>query len=222
MVDKPILFSALMVRELLQDRKTQTRRVVKGWPNAGTNEWQLLGFYDGIAAFRSSGERLEIRCPLHVGSRLWVRENLVRPDGDTWLYAADRTPVTLAKEDEGAMVVWAHHHLLDYCPSIHMPRWASRITLEVTDTRLQRVQEISEGDAEAEGVETWELTAQEIADLQISDENPDVKKFWAVMGPGRYSAVMEYRLLWNSINAKRGFGWDANPWVWAYTFKVVR
>jgi hypothetical protein len=82
-------------------------------------------------------------------------------------------------------------------PSIHMPRWASRITLEVTDVRVERVQEISEEDAKTEGV------------------TPSiVGEWWDHL---KYRAG--FQTLWNSINEKRGFGWDENPWVWVVEFK---
>jgi hypothetical protein len=84
-------------------------------------------------------------------------------------------------------------------PSIHMPRWASRIMLEVTDVRVERVQEISTVNAEAEGCEGWQCR------------------------PKLYETVQraEFRELWDSINAKRGFGWKVNPWVWVISFKVL-
>jgi hypothetical protein len=84
-----------------------------------------------------------------------------------------------------------------------MPRWASRITLEITDVRVQRLQEISEEDAIAEGCESWSLTAQDIADIQISDDSPDMKEFAALLGPGTMPATAEYRMLWDSLNGKK-------------------
>jgi hypothetical protein len=78
-------------------------------------------------------------------------------------------------------------------PSIHMPRWASRITLEITDVRVERLQDIGTDDARAEGM--------------IGDEND--------------SPTGHYETLWDKLNAKRGFGWDVNPWVWALTFRLV-
>ncbi len=207
MVEKPILFSALMVRALLQNRKTQTRRVVKGWPNAGTNEWQLLGFHGGVAAFRSSGERLELKCPVTVGTRLWVRETWCQRmedgrflyEGETpLLWYAATTPGVVAGDDDGGIRYRKDgSEASPWKPSIHMARWASRITLEVVDVRLQRVQEITAEECIAEGLP---------ADMPMS---PDM---WRESFAG----------LWDAINAKRGFGWHANPWVWAYTFKVVK
>lgn len=87
-------------------------------------------------------------------------------------------------------------------PSIFMPRWASRITLEITDVRVERVQEITEEDARAEGF-------------------PGER--WAT-GHGDYSEIApseQFRELWDKLNASRGFGWDANPWVWVIEFKRI-
>ena len=96
---------------------------------------------------------------------------------------------------------------------------ASRITMEITDVRVQRLQEISEDDAKAEGVEPWTMTEQEIADIQISDCHPDEKELARLMGPGGFSYRFTYQMLWDELNAKRGFAWDTNPWVWAITFE---
>ena len=96
---------------------------------------------------------------------------------------------------------WAHDPDSDlrWRPSIFMPRWASRITVEVTEVRVQRVQGITAEDAIAEGV---------------NEENVYCEK--------HPRAVCAYALLWDHINEKRGFGWDVNPWVWAVSFKRVK
>ncbi|RPJ29807.1 MAG: hypothetical protein EHM35_13115 [Planctomycetaceae bacterium] len=95
-------------------------------------------------------------------------------------------------------------------PSIHMPRWASRTTLEVTEVRVQRVQEITCKDAEAEGAYTLDGFGREVAAHVAAAENLSV-----------ITPVILFRVLWNSINAKRGYGWDKNPWVWAVTFRRI-
>ncbi len=135
-----------------------------------------------------------IDCPYgQVGDRLWVREThylCVDADqklrGDTVYKASEANPDICKGE-------WR--------PSIHMPRWASRILLEITEVRVERVQEISEEDAVAEGCrESW--SAHSSATV-------------------RYTARHEFKELWDSLNAKRGFGWDFNPWVWVILFKLV-
>jgi hypothetical protein len=226
--ERPILFSAPMVRAILEGRKTQTRRVCTP------------------TAFYSNETRAKRPCPYgHPGDQLWVRE--------TWNCFHDLTDAERTKQDKilrrfqdgkvrdivaEAMALpvgsgerraiyaadfgdWAYDPDSDlhWRPSIFMPRWASRITLEITDVRVQRVQEISEEDALAEGVEPLSMTEQEIADLQISDSAPWEKKLAMAMGPGCFSHKFTFQMVWDSINAKRGYGWSANPWVWAVTFR---
>lgn len=207
-----------MVRAILEGRKTQTRRVVKWKPredglnlSASSLEtgYYMTGQPDSGWVLRSRGgntcwndRTYPIHCPYgSLGSRLWVREQLVRPDGDPWLYTADKQPVMVDVADETAMIVWAHHKMQDHCPSIHMPRWASRITLEITDVRVQRVQEISEEDARAEG-----------CDFDDGEPPPGHDE------ANRPTALIEFRGLWDTINGKT-FPWSANPWVFALTFR---
>ena len=94
-------------------------------------------------------------------------------------------------------------------PSIHMPRWASRITLEITDVRVERVQDISEADAWAEGIE--------VLDGQFADADicATAKKYGLMFE----NANCIYAHLWDTLYAARGLGWDVNPWVWVNTFK---
>lgn len=208
--ERPVLFSAPMVRAILEGRKTQTRRVVKPqppfWMQAHLNSGfrQIRNLYDNVwgagcaegSAFACRSEDT-IRCPYGtVGDRLWVRETWARTtdydgqfllDGVKALYRA--TPVVEPSR-------WR--------PSIHMPRWASRITLEVEAVRVERVQYISEADAMAEGVERIEFGPHEIAGLPVH--------------PMTSSYAEAFGKLWDSINGK-SHPWDANPWVWAITFR---
>ena len=192
MINRPIIFSAPMILALLDSRKTQTRRVLKkpawaqdeGWPHKVMDEQELDGSLCWFARETGCLARLPIPQP---GDRLWVRE-ACHIDGDQTTYRAD---MPTGCDTRG----WG------WKPSIFMPRWASRLTLTVTDVRVQRVQEISEGDALAEGVEPA--------------GSRDV-------GYSRFHARTGFHALWDSLNAKRGFGWDANPWVAAYTFTVHR
>lgn len=146
------------------------------------------------------------------GDRLWVKETvrvLGRERGDKWEccveYRADhenRLPET-PEEFRLCRELW-ERRLNRWTTPRFMPRWASRITLEVTDVRVQRVQEISEDDAVAEGMDgryCWAGAAR-------CDGSGDlvINQFWS---------------RWDSLNAKRGFGWDANPWVWIIDFKRV-
>lgn len=212
MKERPILFSAPMVRAILAGAKTQTRRLVRDVPD-GVIEVvpSLLANRGDLFDFRRNLDNpVAMRCPHGApGDRLWVKE--------TWrtsLCCDDRAPSTM--EVPGGGYGWPIWYVADggevtwrgakaggpgfTTPgktrvSIHMPRWASRITLEITDVRAQRLQDISDADARAEGVATP-------ADA------------W----PGR--PVYDFSQLWDSINGERA-AWASNPWVWAITFKRV-
>lgn len=213
--ERPILFSGPMVRAILEGRKSQTRRIVK------SSWWRCLDLDDNM-------DREIARCECHYGrpgERLWVRE--------TWKVEAfsHQTPTSgpekatyylgykadVGSIPRGKTVTFPNpvanafqKNRGDWRPSIHLPRWASRITLEIVSVRVQRVQEISEEDAEAEGI-----------DIVIDQHR---SPWCASSGSdgcacGGKSNREHFALLWDSINAKRGFGWEKNPWVWALTFK---
>jgi len=227
--ERPILFSAPMVRAYRRevDPKMQTRRT-SGLKkiNAEPDAWEYCyaGGVDSawhtFTKMHVSGtdDVLKIRCPYGVaGDRLWTREGMIRPDGDPWLYTADNEPVMVDPADETGMIVWAHHKQQDYCPSMFMPRWASRDTLEVISARPERLHDITEADAKSEGVEILEMSQSDIDDIQISDSSPDEKKFWKAMGPGSSSHRWEYEMLWGEINGPGS--WAKNPWVWRVEFR---
>ncbi|WP_241017152.1 hypothetical protein [Paraburkholderia sp. Ac-20342] len=211
-----------MVRALLDGSKTQTRRVVK-WLDlkpginlqfSGLTASQVAGAWVLESPTRSSHEWrcAQTPCPYGVpGDRLWVRETLSPTRNaagyiEDWHYAADGAKVPrmpgLNPEFSDAMA-FAHLARPSAVPSIHMPRWASRITLEVTGVRVERLQDISEDDAISEGIAKTPAG------------------FWSTYGQsetdGTYSPVTSYRCLWNSINGADA--WDANPWVWCVSFK---
>lgn len=204
--EKPILFSTPMVRAILDGRKTQTRRPVKGargafWDHGAWTPRVAEGAIDHWAladgrTFSAGAHRP--RCPYgSPGNLLWVREThhveaAGQPSGEgrRVLYRAD---------DEDAPVS-------RWTPSIHMPRWASRITLRVTDVRVERIQDISESDARAEGFEAHGGQCSGPMDPAEFDGT---------------TAAHELAALWDEINAKRGYGWDANPWVWVVEFERV-
>lgn len=204
MKEHPILFSQEMVDAILEG-KTQTRRVVKPQPFLGdTGTWypsivpgdkrNHTGLHYGNEAHFRFGMPIDF-CPYgREGDRLWVRESWRAMDdiptsrlapGDQIFYRADYPfPVAYGQK-------WK--------PSIHMPRWASRITLEIVRVRIERLQEITEQDAFAEGVRP-----------SIVGGDLDFLKYRA-----------GFQSLWNSINVKRGYGWDINPWVWVIEFRKV-
>ena len=199
--ERPILFSGPMVRAIIEGRKTQTRRVIKP-----KHEFFVDDGHDGInrvyypCYVTGEPEPQEILCPYgSVGERLWVRE--------TWAVVpkvSDDGPRHKAKGD-GTGATWradwnGNPSGFPWKPSIHMPRWASRITLEVTGVRVERLNDISEADAQAEGCD---------GNYQIGY----IPAYQA--GPFSY----HFAQLWESINGPGS--WSLNPWVWVVEFKRV-
>jgi hypothetical protein len=199
--DKPILFSAPMIRALLAGTKTQTRRKLPAahpkCPQHNILRLDVLSDPQEVWYWDGKHDRVgaSYRLPIAPGDRLWVRETVARQETDQGVgyqtYAADGSEVW-------PLTKWYHQRKTVSC--IHMPRWASRLTLTVTDVRVQRVQEISGEDAIAEG-------ACEAAMLPLTDDDAE-------------EARQAFRTLWNSIHDPDA--WDQNPWVYALTFDVHR
>ncbi|MCK6414710.1 MAG: hypothetical protein L6Q63_04005 [Giesbergeria sp.] len=195
MKERPILFSAPMVCALLAGTKTQTRRVVKPQPRRVDGG---VPFGDAPQWAHAEPGTAMMRCPYGKrGDRLWVRETFQRftDDGET-LYKADPAGLKAMNElrrDECAEARWR--------PAIHMPRWASRITLEITSVRVERLQDIDISAAQAEGVSD---TGSLILDSAGNEQG----------GP-----IAEYAVLWEQINGPGS--WDANPWVWVLEFRRI-
>jgi len=224
--ERPILFSAPMVRAILEGRKTQTRRVVNPQPADGEHIAWLTNIVGrppsfAVATMGSSNVR-EIRCPYGApGDRLWVRETWCHAHPD---YHDEAEGIRLGRPMRHGR--WCHYAASDYVdhddnrspwkPSIHMPRWASRITLEVTCVRVERVQSISKDDAIAEGARRF-------------DDIPDPSPYghgsrWSMEDPPNTdhclgSPQSAFGNLWIKINGQES--WDANPWVWVVEFKRV-
>ena len=205
MKERPILFSAPMVRAILEGRKTQTRRIIKS-PSVKHPELVLLAhddvnsawwpFYsdDGESSVTDDGMEEPIECPHgKPGDRLWVRETWMEPFNDPERFRYRATNPSYADK-------WR--------PSIFMPRTASRITLTISSVRCERVQEISAADAVAEGLEKnhngywWGGAHAESGRKQHADPR------------------ISYKELWDHINAKRA-PWASNPWVWVIKFNRV-
>lgn len=218
MTERGIIFSGQMVKAILDGTKTQTRRILRQQPYDDGGIWRWKHGRHNVAVPGPNALDLEEwaiwkECPYQIGQTLWVRETWAAVHGDVedfhgsvdiplgsgdgyWkvAYRADDTWET-DRADRG----------FDWRPSMFMPRWASRITLTITDVRVQRIQEISEDDAKAEGALRpleWVTTDGSI----FSD-----------IATGTYRKGFAW--LWGSINAKRGYGWDTNPWVWAISFR---
>lgn len=204
MTDRPILFSAPMVRALLAGRKTQTRRIVLRPTGHFHADYTDPVIVDGRAYWTGhSGSRRPIpRCHA-IGDRLWVREAVDlcrggRTDLPVWSagYRADGADIDLTAP---GLLTWVEGYERRLVPSIHMPRSASRITLDVTDVRVERLHDISEADALAEGVGEYDgdcpLRTQRLARHQL-----------------------QFAALWDRINGPGA--WNLNPWVAASTFAV--
>jgi len=199
--ERPIIFSGAMVRAILAGTKTQTRRIVKPQP-----------------AWTDISPALLARCPYGTpGDRLWVRETwrtMEREedmvDGVRFLADAAFVPIENTRQAADAWVA-AHangKHGVSFRPSIHMPRWASRIDLEITRVRIQRLQEISEEDARAEGVDELEV--------KVTEVNGKPAGGGIVLDAPR----VRFCALWKHINGSDS--WPSNPVVWVLDFKRVR
>ena len=204
MTDRPILFSGPMVRALIEGRKTQTRRVMNPQPVP------CLSWADPPAGSYPSKNGWS-RLRYAVGDRLWVRETIDMGHTGyvicTCTYQADGTPVDLRPAP-----FWAGDQTRKLIPSIHMPRWASRITLIVTDVRVERLQDISEAGAQAEGVQRLEGPSPVLGHSDWTGP---------VLGHPMTSTYVEaYARLWDDIHGHRAG--HLNPWVAAYTFTVER
>jgi len=217
--ERPIIFRGDGVLGILEDRKTMTRRVIKPQPPVDCQEW--AGWIISSTSKREVGDATwtdvsgslynkdyHIKCPYgEPGDRLYVKE--------TWAPMCRVADPFCACDEEAAK----KNHYIEYkadtgnplpgdwpeesredegCPKwrspIFMPRWASRITLEVERIRVERIQDISEADAFAEGISGGDWLGDPVG---------------------------EFAKLWNSINEKRGFGWETNCWVWVLEFKRI-
>lgn len=205
-MEKPILFTTDMVRAILEGRKTQTRRVIKPQPTRP--------YWCGIGHGWDDGHGYELKCPYGpIGTTLWVRE--------TWCKNENPKSSNYGKHEyyadyDGAMC----QELIKWRPSIHMPRDAARLFLTVIDRRVERVQDISIEDIVHEGIDCNYLLRQGICEREISIAKAGHELNYGLLDMINKALKREWVLLWNSINAKRGHGWDENDWVWAITFSV--
>lgn len=202
MTDHPIIFSGSMARAYFAGLKTQTRRIITPQPHAGVRKSPFAS--SGL----EDGHGRAIRCPYgQPGDRLWIREawaikdcgSRVSLDPEAWpegwpikrlqYIATDEAP---SRDRHGNPYWWNRR------PAIHMPKWACRAFPVIITIRVERVQEISGKDAIAEGID------------------PETHRCGCDVC---YRSIEEYASLWDSLNAKRGYGWEANPWVWVIEFE---
>jgi len=199
MNEKPILFSGASVRAILEGRKSQTRRVVK---NARGANSLYAGEHDGLWVVERFGDAAStmIKCPYgKPGDILYVREAVRLCGADDVGAPLAQPPVWYKADGECDVRLYPHPR-----SSMFMPRWASRITLEIVEVRVQRLQDISEEDARAEGI------SAESASQFVGHGHPIDDTAW----------IIAYADLWNHINGKK-YPWSSNVWVWAITFKRV-
>jgi hypothetical protein len=201
--ERPILFSAPMVRAILENRKSQTRRVVKPQPESCGDGWLYRGeFFGSDESMKShlfhdvygTGKGMPYGGVYGDGTadRLWVRETWRSYDINGTLEGAKQS-LRYRADGEQAMTTWK--------PSIFMPCWASRITLEITDIKVERLQDVSEADVRAEG---FNYLAYRCADEMKPED-------WTEFSDG-----------WDMINAKRGYSWQSNPFVWCISFCRIK
>lgn len=201
-MERPILFKPEMVKAILEGRKTQTRRIISPQPDRIRKSPFVKSGIETVHGY-------EIKCPYNV-DRLWVKETWQPMVG--W---EDTTPSKIPVGEEiryledclshpekypmiNGMPYSRKYDCSKWRPSIFMMRWMSRINLEITNVRVERVQDVTEEDATAEGCQPFSLGEGDI---------PTTAK-WS------------FEILWNKINEPRGFGWDVNPWVWVIEFKI--
>jgi len=221
MKERPIIFSSEMVRAILETRKTTTRRLVKPQPDSDCRiDSGKIMTSVGVAYVR--GERgnqcVRVPCPYGIpGDRLFVREKFsVCYNGENFadiIYAADRVRQTFPITGWIENAIEKHGEYLR--PSIHMPKWASRITLEITNVRVEKLQEITEEDAKREGIEVMQRPESVGGGIRyLAPACGDRPPYW------EYSAVTAFIYLWDSIYGKDA--WEANPFVWVIEFKRVK
>lgn len=204
MKERGMIFNGEMVRAILDGRKTQTRRPVK-LPHIDRDAMcELSG--NELAGELSAGNYRNSPYG-NPGDRIWVRE--------TWAEAGAGAPdLKLYRANYPAHVPPHYENVppadgIRWTPSIHMPRWAIRILLEITSMRVERLNDISETGAEAEGIDMEALADSQDCYDCIADHNMT----------GRPTAKGAFKYLWESIYGEEN--WQANPWVWVIEFKVV-
>lgn len=219
--ERPILFSAPMVRAILDGRKTVTRRALNAQalknigygvqlgechelPSEGPLHPNSVSYYNDFCPFGQIGDRLYVRETCFIND---YREAAV-PEGE-------RADCEIHYRADGVPDFEGEEELIRWRPSIHMPRWASRILLEITDVRVERLQ-----DGEGETAFESRYVAEGINRIHQGDGEYAFHPFKSEPGPGSWTDPFEaWRELWVSVNGAGS--WNANPWVWVVEFKRV-
>lgn len=196
MKERPIIFSGEMIQAILDGRKTMTRRPVKPQPTPhnGGWVWEPIGGMMAVASGKIYFSKIKSRCPYgQPGDGLWVRETFATTSESSATFNDCEYKADIRRK---SMHKWTS--------PLFMPRWASRITLEIVNVRVERLQEITRSDIRAEGL----IVPKEYC----SDDLEYNYRQW--LGD-------EFKRLWNSLYTKKPeFQWKANPWVWVVEFKI--
>jgi hypothetical protein len=242
MKERPLIFTAESVRNIIAGIKTHTRRVVKFkkcqsvldhdqykfvYPAAKSGFVFWTGSVaNDMALFTKRVYEKGVACPYGVpGDRLWVKEPyIITPPG--WSDSPNDYNIK-DEHGEGRIITYcatahpdviacAKTYHLRVRPARYMPRWASRLTLEIVDLRVERLQDISQADAKAEGAQAWYRLGDGRREIphgvEYSIEN---------VAEADRDYVRGYQHIWDCINAKRGHWWHTNPWVWVIQFKLA-
>ncbi|WP_151815030.1 hypothetical protein [Acinetobacter soli] len=250
--EHPILFNTEMVKAILEGRKTQTRRVMKEQPPS--DDW-LLAYVVSSTERKNEGKRQWVRMnkektlqleagpyftkPYQIGDRLWVRETTVISPPN-WLShddVLDHPDIIKDSKGEHRVVQYiatnpdtdvpVKDYKLKKTPSIHMPRWASRILLEITNVRVEHLNDISEEDSIAEGVESID-SERDVHDFSICSKCGGTRSHGALGHNLGWIEVecrecdthkKRFESFWESINGEDS--WDVDPWVWVIEFRVI-
>lgn len=210
----PILFSTPMVQALLEGRKSQTRRIMKiqpkhpelnfGWANMG-ERWH----YPPVAPM------IDIKCPYgQPGDALWVKETWLKCS-DGYVYRTNHYGDTVLVAKNGN----TFDKSVKWKPSTYMPREAARIFLRVTDIRVERLQDITEEDVIAEGIDVFNNPCAAFGSHGKYYDYSQKHRTHTVADKLLNTAKESYKTLWESINGEGS--WDANPWVWVIKFKRI-
>lgn len=202
MKEHPIIFSTVMIQAIMAGGKTMTRRIIKPQPHFDKDSgyWYLDKKRESVMSNRPPNEWMGFnpRKYGNPGDKIWVRENFYQciDNNDRRYYAASEKP----EDTEN------RHYKL--CPSIYMPRIASRITLEITDIKVERVQDITQDDIEREGL--WFYSKEYRDEICINRDS-----VYALQS----TRIKYFRKLWETINGSDS--WIENPWVWCISFKKI-
>ncbi len=232
----PLLFTGENIRAIYKNRKTMTRRVIKPQPSATITDWTFAAesgdrvMYRGWPHVlresrgrdkRAAGDLTPVRvaCPYGVpGDLLWVRETW-----GAWPHMGGGVQLDSVRYHSTDKPPDDPHNAWRWRASIHMPRSLSRLILRVSNVRVERVQDISEEDVQAEGVYMTTIPKAPPLHVEVRWVAPGVVMTNAFgeqdnQAPAHSTAVKAFQCLWDSINAKRGYSWDSNPWCWCVTW----